>query len=119
MKNTPRQKTAPVIETQNDGPAIEAFQEFEWIPDDVPADAVVPAWKLARFANHVLDVTAGAALVFELIGAHECDSLCDQATYLTPNHLGTLRRLATCSLSSLKRHAEEIAEEFVATVEKP
>lgn len=118
MKNTNQQKTAPVIETQNDGPAIEAFQAFEWIYD-LPADATVPAQQLARFANHVLDVTKGAALVFELIAANEFDSLCDQASYLTPNHLGTLRRLATCSLSSLERHAEEIAEGFRATAEKP
>lgn len=117
MKTQSKQKTSPVTETRNSGLAIEAFEAFEWIPDDMPVDAMVPAQQMARFANHVLDVSKGSALVFELIGAHECDSECGQETYFTPYHLGILRRMAARSLNSLHQHAEEIANTLVTTQE--
>lgn len=114
MKTTAKPQPAPAIETQNDEPVITAFEAWQWIPDDAAQDATVPARQLSRFADHVLDVAKGAALVFELIGDSEYGSGHGRGSYLDPYHLSLLRRLATRSLNSLHRHAEEIADEMIS-----
>ena len=62
--------------------------------------------------DHVKDVVNGAALVFELLSAHDCDIDSENQSYLSPYHLGLLRRMAMRSLESLGERADDIATDL-------
>ncbi|MDP2443292.1 hypothetical protein [Rhodoferax sp.] len=88
------------------------FQPFKWTPDDLPSDAKVSAHDLCELVDHVKDVAGAAALVFELISAHDCDIDSDGQSSLSPYHLGLLSRMATRSLYELDKKASDIATDL-------
>lgn len=108
MARTIKTPTAPV-----EPPAIErptyTFHPFKWTPDNLPRDTKVPARELCGLVDQVKDVVSGAALVFELLSAHDCDIDSETPSYLNPYHLGLLRRMAIRSLDSLDDKAGEIS----------
>lgn len=108
MARTTKPPTAPAADAGNDRPTY-AFERFKWTPNDLPHDATVPARELCQLVDHVMDVAAGAATVFELIADHEQDIESFNSAYMNPYHLGRLRRLAMRALESLDDRAGEIA----------
>lgn len=108
MARTIKTPTAPV-----EPPAIEqptyTFHPFKWTPDSLPRDTTVSARELCGLVDHVKDVVSGAALVFELLSAHDCDIDSETPSYLSPYYLGLLRCMAMRSLDSLDDKAGEIA----------
>lgn len=99
---------APAEDVGSNHPTY-AFERFKWTPNDLPRGATVPARELCELVDHVMDVAAGAATVFELIDDHELDIESFNSAYLNPYHLGRLRRLAVWSLKSLDDRAGEIS----------
>lgn len=109
--NTIKPQAAPV-----EPPAIErpiyTFSPFKWTPDNLPWDAKASTRELCDLVDHVKDVVSGAALVFELLSAHDCDIDSDNQSYLSPYHLGLLQRMAKRSLESLGERADGIATDL-------
>jgi len=85
------------------------FSPFKLTPANLPCDAKASARELCNLVDHVTDVVSGAALVFELQSAHDCDIDSDNQSYLSPYYLGLLQRMAVRSLVSLGERAEDIA----------
>ena len=107
-KTTATPQDAPAKAAGTDDLPTYAFERFRWTPVDLPHGATVPARELCQLVEHVIDVASGAALVFELMSDHEQDIESFNSAYLSPFHLGQLRRLATRSLESLDEKAGEI-----------
>ena len=99
---------APGEDAGNDLPTY-AFESFTWTPKNLPYGATVPARELCKLVNHVIDVAAGAATVFELMSDHDQDIESSNSAYMNPYHLGRLSRLASTSLDALVDNATEIA----------
>lgn len=108
MARTTKTPPAPAEAESNDRPTY-AFERFKWTPDDLPHGATVPARELCQLVDCVMDVATGAATVFELMVDHEQDIESFNSAYLSPCHMGRLRRLAMRSLESLDEQAGEIA----------
>lgn len=108
MARTTKTPAAPAVDADNDRPTY-AFERFKWTPNDLPHGATVPARELCELVDHVMDVAAGAATVFELLADHEQDIESFNSAYMNPYHLGRLRRLAMRSLESLDDQAGGIA----------
>jgi hypothetical protein len=88
------------------------FETFAWTANDIPLNETGCRRDLIELSNlvdHVKDVASGAALVFELMSAHDCDVDSQNQSYMSPYHLALLRRMATRSLEVLDEKASEIA----------
>lgn len=101
-------QTATVERPVNESP-VYMFSSFKWTPDSLPHHTKVPVRELCGLVDHVKDVVSGAALVFELLSAHDCDIDSENQSYLSPYHLGLLQRMAMRSLESLGERADDIA----------
>lgn len=111
MVSTTKPEAAPVESPANKLP-IYTFSPFKWTPDSLPRDAKVSAHELCGLVDHVKDVVSGAALVFDLLSAHDCDIDSEDPSYLSPYHLGLLRRMAMRALETLGERADDIATEL-------
>jgi hypothetical protein len=104
----PASPTVAVQAVADDDMPIEPFEAFNWA-QNLPADARVCARSMADLVNKVIDVTQGAALVFEL----DCSRLmaidAGERPYLSHVHTSALMRLARASLELLADDASRAA----------
>lgn len=112
MARTTTTPQAAPIELPSIERPIYTFSPFKWTPDSLPRDAKVPARQLCGLVDHVQDVVSGAALVFELLSAHDCDIDSENQSHLSPYHLGLLRRMAMRALETLGERANDIETEL-------
>lgn len=106
MKTSTPQKLADVQVSKPDGPSY-AFNEFCWT-ESVTPNGTASTQTLCELVSHVKDVAGGAALVFELLSAHQEEIDSDNRAYLSPFHLALLRQMATRSLRELDQRADGI-----------
>lgn len=106
MKTFTPRKLAAVQVSKTDGPSY-AFNAFCWT-ESVSPDGAASTQTLCELVSHVKDVAAGAALVFELLSAHQEELDSDGRAYLKLFDLALLQRLATRSLNELDQRADGI-----------
>lgn len=103
-QDAPASPTVAVQAVADGDMPIEPFEAFNWTPY-LPAGARVSARDMADLVNKVLDVTAGAALVFELDCSRRMAIDGGETPYLSNIHTGALMRLARASLELLAEDA--------------
>lgn len=108
MATTLKPSTEAVQPTPRTFPTY-TFEPFAWTANDIPLNETGCRRELNDLVGHVKDVASGAALVFELMSAHDCDVDSQNQSYMSPYHLALLRRMATRSLEVLDEKASEIA----------